>query len=223
MKPAKHSTMVKTCSTLPSGSNTSKKPPLSTMKESKKTNNPKAKPMAIPVTLSSGILPMKPNKVIQNKSKTFEIHSSALEGISNSATSPNKAINNIFTISKECLDFHSKINQELDEIEDNFDIRLLNIEQQLKTIGMPPNFENKLAALTSDNMKIKSSIQDISDTKISNMQHISAIQLKLSKTSTMADHLEHQISKNNKSSNKQLIAVDKKIAEEISILQTSDK
>eukprot|EP00957_Ditylum_brightwellii_P073127 5558045-Ditylum_brightwellii.AAC.1 len=95
------------------------------MKESKTTNNPMAKPLAIPINLPSGILPTKPNKVIQNKSENFEIHSSDLEDISNSATSPNKATNNIFMIPKELQAFHSKINQELDEMKDNVDIRLI--------------------------------------------------------------------------------------------------
>eukprot|EP00957_Ditylum_brightwellii_P040456 3062040-Ditylum_brightwellii.AAC.1 len=69
-------------------------------------------------------------------------------------------------IPKERKAFHSKINQELDEIKDNVDIRLINIKQQLKTIDMSPNFETILAALISYNMKIKSSIQGIGDTTV---------------------------------------------------------
>eukprot|EP00957_Ditylum_brightwellii_P015807 1190531-Ditylum_brightwellii.AAC.1 len=78
---------------------------------------------------------------------------------------------------------------------------------------MSPNFETTLTALTSDNMKIKSSLQDISEIAVSNMHNISVIKLKLSKASNMANHLEQQISKNIKFTNDQLIAVDKKIAE----------
>eukprot|EP00957_Ditylum_brightwellii_P162524 12376099-Ditylum_brightwellii.AAC.1 len=89
------------------------------MKDSKTINNPMTKPLDIPVTLSSGTLPTKPDKAILNKPENVEIHSFALEDISNSAASPNKATNDIFTIPKKILDFHSKINQELDKIKDN--------------------------------------------------------------------------------------------------------
>eukprot|EP00957_Ditylum_brightwellii_P117144 8934060-Ditylum_brightwellii.AAC.1 len=75
----------------------------------------------------------------------------------------------------------------------------------------------------SDNMKIKSYLQDIGETAVSNMHNMSAIKLKLSKTSNMADHLEQQISENIKFTNNQLIAVDKKIADKISDLQISGK
>eukprot|EP00957_Ditylum_brightwellii_P089271 6797607-Ditylum_brightwellii.AAC.1 len=64
MKPAKYSTMDKTNSTLPSGSDTFKKPLLSTTKDYKTTNNPTAMPLAIPVALSSDISPTKSDKVI---------------------------------------------------------------------------------------------------------------------------------------------------------------
>eukprot|EP00957_Ditylum_brightwellii_P098405 7497552-Ditylum_brightwellii.AAC.1 len=215
--------MVKICSTLPSESDTSKDPPFSIIKDTNTKNNPTAKPLAIPATSLSGILPTKPDKTIQNKSENFEIHSSALEDIANSTTFPNKTPTNIFRIPKEFLDFHSKINQEPDEIKDNFDIRLLNIEQQLNTSEMSPNFETKLTALTSSNTEIKSSLQKIRFTTMSNMQTISAIKTKLSKTSSMANHLKQQISKNNKFTNDQLIAVGKKMAEKILVLQISDK
>eukprot|EP00957_Ditylum_brightwellii_P006782 514459-Ditylum_brightwellii.AAC.1 len=209
--------MVKTCSTLPFESDISKELPLYIMKDTKTMNNPTAKPLATPITPLSGILPTKPNKTIQNKSEKFEIHSSDLEHITKSTTSPNKTTTNIFKIPKEFLGFHSKINQKLDEIKDNFDIRLLNIEQQLNTFEISPNFETKLTALTSDNAEIKSSFQKIRDTTMSNVQNISAIKTKLSKTSSITNHLKQQISKNDKFTNNQLIAVDKKMTEKISI------
>eukprot|EP00957_Ditylum_brightwellii_P117145 8934060-Ditylum_brightwellii.AAC.2 len=86
-----------------------------------------AKPTAIPATPLSDVLTPKPDKDIQNKSENFAVQSSDTGDISNHTTSPKEATNNIFKIPKELEDFHSKINQELKDIRDQYDIRLINI------------------------------------------------------------------------------------------------